>query len=142
LRRKVLKVTDNPEQGARLESLIEALNLTQTSLAQILGISQSYVSQMVGGSRNISRRVLHFITNNYPKVDVRWLMTGEGEMFLEKQEPEAGALVGVMEPGAVYERGGSVGLLEGVFARLAWLEDRVAELEARLRVMEEGGKGG
>lgn len=134
-----MNVTDNPEQGARLERLITELNLTQTSLAQTLGISQSYVSQMVGGSRNISRRVLHFITNNYSGVNVRWLMTGEGEMFLEKKEPAPGVLTGVMEPEAVYAAG------EG---RLEWLERKVTELgaelaalRARVGVLEQGGKG-
>lgn len=124
-----MKVTDHPEQGARFESLIEALNLTQTSIAQILGISQPLVSQMVRGSRNISRRVLHFITNNYPDVNVRWLMTGEGEMFLEKKVAEPGVLTGVMEPMAVYETGKGEG-------RLEYLERKVEEFERRLRDLE------
>lgn len=103
-------MTENPEQGARLERLIDALNLTQTSIAQVLGISQSYVSQMAGGSRNISRRVLHFITNNYPQVDVRWLLTGDGEMFLQKDSVAASGSQDpqVMEVDVQYEamRGG------------------------------------
>lgn len=79
---------------------------------------------MVGGSRNISRRVLHFITKNYPDVNVHWILTGKGEMFLEKKEvepvPVDGLLTGVMEerPPA-YEKG------EG---RLEWLERKVEEL--------------
>lgn len=127
-------MTDNPEQGVRLEEIIDALNLTQTSLAESLGISQSYVSQMVGGSRNISRRVLHFITKNYPEINIRWLLTGEEQMFLEKKEvipaPESGLLTGVMEPEVVYERVRGEG-------RLEYLERVVGELLERVRVLEE-----
>jgi transcriptional regulator with XRE-family HTH domain len=114
-----LKVTENPEQGARLEMIIDALSETQTSVAQLLGISQGYVSQMVGGSRNISRRVLHFITKNYPSVNINWLLTGEGEMFLHRSDPPP---VGVMEPVAVYERLGQSGLLESLIRRVEELE--------------------
>lgn len=135
-------MTENPEQGARLERLIDALNLTQTSIAQVLGISQSYVSQMVGGSRNISRRVLHFITNNYPRVDVRWLLTGDGEMFLQKDVIMASGTLDpeVMESDVWYEamRGG---IFESLVARVRALEDRVVELEAELRALREGCGG-
>jgi len=135
-------VTENPEQGARLERLIDALNLTQTSIAQVLGISQSYVSQMVGGSRNISRRVLHFITNNYPRVDVRWLITGDGEMFLQKDVIVAPGTLDpqVMEEDARYEaiRGG---IFESLVARVRALEDRLEGLEAELRALREGCGG-
>ncbi len=62
-------------------------------------------------------------------MDVRWLMTGVGEMFLEKREPEPGLLTGVMEPEVVYGKG------EG---RLEWLERKVRELDERLRALEEG----
>ena len=147
-----MNVTENPEQGARLERLMEALNITQTSRAQILGICQGYVSQLAGGSRNISRRVLHFIAKNYPDVNIHWLMTGDGNMFFEKKEevaPVPGVLTGVMEAEApVYERGHGGGVLEAALGRLASVEDRLSDaldrvsaLEDRVRELEEGKEG-
>lgn len=95
---------------------------------------------MVGGSRNISRRVLHFITNNYPDVNIRWLMKGEGKIFLEKKEVFA-LPSGVMEASPVYERlgvrEGSGGLLEALVGRVVALEDRLAELEEEMRRLGE-----
>lgn len=73
-------MADAQEQGGRLESLIDSLGHSQVSMAEAIGISQSYISQMVSGSRNISRRVLHAITNKFQNVNVRWLITGEGEL--------------------------------------------------------------
>lgn len=97
---------------------------------------------MVGGTRNISRRVLHFIAKNHPDVNVQWLMTGNGEMFLEKKEDAAHPPVGVNEPDrAAYERKVRVGVLEEALSRLAALEDRVGEMEERLRGLEDGNNG-
>lgn len=133
-----MKVTEFPEQGARLEEIIDALNLTQTSLAESLGISQSYVSQMVGGSRNISRNVLHFITKNYPEVNVRWLMTGEGEKFFPKKLAVADVVSGVMEavaPG--YEKVLRSSLrVEELPEILLSLQAEVEELRRRVEALE------
>jgi len=125
-------VTDSQEQGVRLERLIETLNHTQVSMAQFLGVSQGYVSQMVSGSRNISRRVLQNITNEFQNVNVRWLLTGEGEMFTEKKS------VGVEEPTIPYEPVHEEDLHEEVrrlrrLVGVTALEKEVAELRARLK---------
>ena len=131
-------MTDAQQQGARLEEFISALDETQTSFAQRVGLSQGYMSQMIGGSRTLSKKLLQFIAKELPDANVRWLVTGEGEMFLEKKEPEPGILEGVLEPDAEYVKGDG---------RLEWLERRVGELEVavadlrRWREEMEEGKG-
>lgn len=122
-------MTDSTEQGARLEKLIEALGNSQVSMAESIGISQSYISQMVSGSRNISRNVLHAITKTFQNVNVRWLLTGDGEMFLQKVL--ATDSNGVSEPEVKYEArpadplGALRELLDEHGRRLAKLEEEV-----------------
>lgn len=130
-----MKVTENPEQGARLERLMESLNITQTSLAQTIGISQGYVSQLAAGKRNISRRVLHFITNNYPLVNVRWLLTGEGEMFLDPGAVKNELKILPVDSQVMEERGSYTAV--GGEGRLEWLERRVVELLERMEQVEK-----
>lgn len=130
-------MTDSQEQGGRLEKLIETLELTQLSMAEAIGISQGYVSQMVSGSRNISRTVLQSITKKFQNVNVRWLITGEGQMFLEKK------LDVVEEPSMPYGPdckedlfGDLRALLEHYEKRIAGLEGVVAALDARVKRLE------
>ena len=43
------------EQGARLGKILDYLELSQTAVSQSIGQSQSYISQMIKGTRRISR---------------------------------------------------------------------------------------
>lgn len=127
-------MTDSQEQGVRLEKLIETLNLTQVSMAETLEISQGYISQMVSGSRNISRTVLQSITKKFQNVNVRWILTGEGEMFSATGPVKTN---GVSEPELIYEAKGS-DPLASLRELLEWHEARIKRLEEEVRLLRGG----
>lgn len=46
------------EQGARLYQIMVSLGLTQIAVGQLVGLSQSYISQIIAGDRSISKKIL------------------------------------------------------------------------------------
>ena len=75
------------DQSIRLKHLIKALNLNQPSFAKSLAMTQPNISRMISGRSSISVEVLNRITDRYKQVNLHWLLTGEGAMFLGA-EPE------------------------------------------------------
>lgn len=105
------------DQSIRLKQLIKALNLNQPSFAKSLGMTQPNISRMISGRSSISVEILNRITDRYKQVNLHWLLTGEGVMFLggEPQEKEE-----------------DIVLVKGK-GRLEELEERVERVEEMLR---------
>jgi len=124
------------EQGARLQQLIKALKTNQTGFADLVNVSQSNINKMVRGVKGISKTVINGLLLGHKNVNVHWLLTGEGEMFLALppapvgQEAEAAAAYG-KRPLLLGE---VEGILEAQRREIEALKERVARLE------EEVGK--
>jgi len=69
----------------RLESILQSLNITQKAFALSIDVSPGNVSDWLSNKRNISPSLeaLARISEVY-KINLNWLLTGEGEMFLIK----------------------------------------------------------
>lgn len=66
----------------RLKQLIEALGLSQREFSREVGLSSGALSQLMAGrSTSLSGNALTAINRRFG-VDINWLLTGEGEMFL------------------------------------------------------------
>lgn len=78
------------EQGRRLALLLKSLKITQVSLAQQIGVSQTFVNKMLKGEKGISGRVINELSTGFKEVNLKWLLHGEGEMFFENDAPAAG----------------------------------------------------
>lgn len=77
----------------RLKELRKALGLTQGEFGKILGITTSGVSDIESGRRNVTEQHLIMLSNYKEKpIDVNWIRTGEGEMFLPVLEEDEMAL--------------------------------------------------
>ena len=75
------------EAGKRLKTLREMLDMSQTELADKLGVSQKAISQWERGERDIPTAILlklHELTG----VNLHWLLTGEGEPFTHPTEED------------------------------------------------------
>lgn len=72
--------------GKRLKQLLEALRIKQNQFAQSVGVSPSHVSDVLTGRRNgFSTEVVVKIAELY-KVNLHWLLTGEGDMFISSPD--------------------------------------------------------
>lgn len=94
------------EQSLRLEKLIKALNLNQSSFAESLGMTQPNISKIVSGKNQVSVEVLNRIARVYRQVNLHWLLTGVGEMVFEKNTQTEELLVDTVakENGTLEER--------------------------------------
>ncbi len=79
-------------QSERLKKVRAILGFSQGELAESLGITQNIISFCESGKRELSKSVLLKISEKF-NVNINWLLTGQGEMFLSKSEKG-----GVAEP--------------------------------------------
>lgn len=80
----------------RLERVIKWTGLSVNSFALNIGLKRSEnLYQIKRGNNGISRDLANLITTKYPTVSKGWLLTGEGDMFIESQPatvPEGGGV--------------------------------------------------
>lgn len=84
---------------------------------------------MISGKREINKRAINAIKKNLPFVNINWLLTGEGEMFLENKAPVPAT---VQEPEPVYSRDPFAALrqlLQDYGERIQQVEERLLFLE-------------
>jgi hypothetical protein len=68
----------------RIVQLTVALGVSQRAFGKNVGMSAAWVGTM--SDRSIGSDVLAKILAKYPEVNVRWLVTGEGETFILETE--------------------------------------------------------
>ncbi|MCB0574998.1 MAG: helix-turn-helix transcriptional regulator [Saprospiraceae bacterium] len=107
------------DQSIRLKKLIKALDLNQSTFAKSLGLAQPNISRMINGGSNISVEVLNRLAVRFMQVNLHWLLTGNGEMFLDETESKSPK---VNEESYVKGKG-----------RLEVLEERLERLEEVVR---------
>lgn len=67
-----------------IERILDDVNLNQSSFLEKIGVSTSTFSEIKSGkTKNISRRVATKIVDIYPQFSIKWIMTGEGNMYAE-----------------------------------------------------------
>lgn len=74
--------------GERIEKLIKALGITKTKFAEILSVTQPYISKITNQGSIPSERLIEDICEKF-EVSREWLLTGQGEMFIKKTRSEA-----------------------------------------------------
>jgi transcriptional regulator with XRE-family HTH domain len=74
--------------GKRFKEIRKSLKLNQTELSNEIKLTQSAISQIEKNLISPSSEVLINISQAY-KIDINWLLTGKGEMFLsDNKEPQ------------------------------------------------------
>lgn len=71
--------------GDRISLLIETLGISKKEFSVKAEISQAFLSQLISGQRALSIETLSKISQLF-RVNVHWLITGEGEMFQPSPE--------------------------------------------------------
>ena len=65
----------------RFKKLRKSSNKTQTEWAEMLGISRSGIGEIEAGRRNVTDKHIKLLIAYEPRINEKWLRTGEGEMF-------------------------------------------------------------
>lgn len=66
----------------RLKSLRKSLGLNQKEMGDRLKLSQTHISSLENGAREVTDRIISDICRLF-NVNENWLHTGEGEMFVQ-----------------------------------------------------------
>lgn len=78
----------------RLKFFVDSLHVSTTEFATEIGTSQSAMSAILLGQRPLSRGMTARIKAHYPKLNVVWLQTGEGDMVVSTQNGGVNQFVG------------------------------------------------
>lgn len=78
----------------RLKFFVDSLHVSTTEFATEIGTSQSAMSAILLGQRPLSRGMTARIKAHYPKLNVAWLQTGEGDMVVNTQNGSVNQYVG------------------------------------------------
>lgn len=70
----------------RLMHFLKARNLTSTRLADEIGVQRSSISHILSGRNKPSYDFIYKFLEHYPDVNPRWLILGQGNMYLQKTQ--------------------------------------------------------
>ena len=71
------------------ERLLQFLNthqITSTRLADQIGVQRSSISHILSGRNKPSYDFIYKLLEHYPAINPRWLIMGEGSMYLKEQQ--------------------------------------------------------
>jgi transcriptional regulator with XRE-family HTH domain len=70
--------------------------LTQAAFAEQMGISAAQFSELRSGKSRPSMELIFGMANHIRDIDLRWLLTGEGEMKVSHRPERDGAALGAL----------------------------------------------
>lgn len=73
----------------RIKQLMENQHLTQQKFAEVLGISPASLSSIFNDRTKPTLNHVDAIVTGFPNINLRWLMYGEGDMFLKDNDSQS-----------------------------------------------------
>ncbi len=68
----------------RIRAIMEDKKMTQQSFANFIELSTATLSSIFNGRTNPTLKMVEAIRNKVPNININWLLFGEGEMYVEK----------------------------------------------------------
>lgn len=65
----------------RLLQFLNAENISQSQLADIIGVARASVSHILSGRNKPSFEFIGRMSNHFPTLNLEWLITGKGRMY-------------------------------------------------------------
>lgn len=94
--------------NTRLKQFLAAENISQAQFADIINVVRASVSHVLAGRNNPSYDFIKAIMDNYPALNIEWLILGKGKMYKERTAPVP---VPAPEPEPAGDDGFGTGLL-------------------------------
>lgn len=67
--------------NTRLQQFLSAENLSQSQLADMLGVARASVSHIIAGRNKPGYDFIESLVAHYPTLNIDWLITGRGRMY-------------------------------------------------------------
>ena len=77
--------------NTRLKQFLSAENISQAQFADTINVVRASVSHVLAGRNNPSYDFIKAIMDNYPNLNIEWLILGKGKMYKDRPtapEPE------------------------------------------------------
>ncbi|WP_299274625.1 hypothetical protein [uncultured Psychroserpens sp.] len=69
----------------RIMKVVSALNMSARQFDLSIGTGNGYILRMQKNNASVGSDVIERIIKEYPQVNLIWLITGKGDMFIEQQ---------------------------------------------------------
>lgn len=70
----------------RVSKILEHYRLSMNAFDIQLGLGNNYIGSMIRRQGNIGSDVVEKIVRHFPEISPEWFVTGEGDMFRDKNE--------------------------------------------------------
>lgn len=77
--------------NTRLKQFLAAENISQAQFADTINVVRASVSHVLAGRNNPSYDFIKAIMDNYPALNIEWLILGKGKMYKERSSSSAPA---------------------------------------------------
>ena len=77
----------------RLQQFLDAENISQSQLAETLGVARAGISHILSGRNRPGFDFLEGMALHYPQISLDWLLTGKGRMYKESSPVADPAMV-------------------------------------------------
>ena len=67
--------------NARLQQFISAEGISQSQLAELLGVGRANISHIMSGRNKPSYEFLTGLMKKFPTLNIEWILTGKGKMY-------------------------------------------------------------
>ncbi len=67
--------------NSRLQRFLDAENITQSQLAETLGVAKASISHILAGRNKPGFDFIQSMAQNYPDLNLDWLIAGKGKMY-------------------------------------------------------------
>lgn len=71
--------------NTRLKQFLAAENISQAQFADTINVVRASVSHVLAGRNNPGYEFIKAIMDNYPSLNIEWLILGKGKMYKEAQ---------------------------------------------------------
>ena len=76
------------ELSGRLKKIMKELDLSQVQVADKTNVTRQNISNIINDKGNPSVEWVRKLVIAFPVIDCRWLVTGEGEMLINKSKSD------------------------------------------------------
>lgn len=73
--------------NTRLKQFLAAENISQSQFADTIKVVRASVSHVLAGRNNPSYDFIKAIMDNYPSLNIEWLILGKGKMYKDSPNP-------------------------------------------------------
>jgi transcriptional regulator with XRE-family HTH domain len=107
----------------RIVKIYESLQINQAEFARRISVSSQTLNNQVKGKNGLSITTLELIAKSYPDLNIRWLVSGEGNMWDNK---------GILIKEVLTKEHTEGGIIERIDRRLTELEQELKAIKKKL----------